>query len=942
MPDLAPLRIPLVEPLENRDFSTNSDSKILNGIIEQSTRGTLRVVKRPGYRSVFNGTVGIGQGLDNYLNNLYAISGDFLNAFGNVAPVLTATLVTSSAAFSARTEQAAIGFQSKLWVYGGLSSAGGALNDMWSSVDGITWTNVGTAAWSARSGMQVIQFNNALFLMGGRDAAGNPLGDVWTSADGSTWTLTNLGAFPGRWDFGLTASSTRIYVAGGNTGFANGSNSYYSDVWFSNDGTTWQRLVANAPWVARTNFGFFWLGTNLYVVGGLMLDQFGTATSDLWSSPDGTAWTQVSSNPFAVAASGVWPTAAFSSYGVDFPIPAPVTITGGTGGSGAAAFAFTDPADDDDDGAAWGTYDKITFSNVGSGYTGAPTVTLGTSVGVEASAYALLNGTANSGAKQVEVAVLGSTVYLLEFNASGTLVERIWSTTDGVTYVNTNTNFAAGWPVRAGASFVGFGNLFLLAGQNTGTSTTFNDVWQVIATGATTALNPNVAGGYYHFTQTSTSLTTPLLVFKSTKDLYSYNANLNSLTKLSNVANYPTTTVPGIVYLDTFFFVMDPQGRIWNSAQNNPAVWTALGEIQMQNEPNGGVAIAKYLNYIVAFGVWTTEFFYDAGNPSPGSPLSPNTSLPIQIGCANGESVLEMQGNVVWIGQTRREGQSVYMFNGYTPQKISTPFIDRILQSDTLTSITAISTEMFGHSCYVLTLHNSNITLAYSFDSGMWTIFTSDTQNNSLPATLLQADAYGTVTAIVPSHGASDGDPVVIQGATVVGYNGLFNISFVDMNTFTYQVGSALPVNPGMAIYANFSQNSYRPVASAQILDINYLQDPTSGVVYAQDNTDVTDDGGPIDLTIITDRYDGGTSEWKVLRRLTLLCDIESFNAMASYTDNDYGSYSTARFMSTNQGQRSTITPCGRFRRRAFKIRHTSPTPFRAEALELELIKGSF
>lgn len=942
MPDLPPIRLPLIEPLENRDATTTTDAKVLNGLIEQSTRGTLRVIKRPGQRLAFSGTPGIGQGVDNYLGNLYSISGDFLNAFGSTGLVLTATQVTGSAAFSTRTLQASIGYQGKLWVFGGINSAGVALNDIWSSVDGLSWTNVGTGAWSPRGGMEIINFNNTLYLMGGIDNSANLLSDVWSSVDGVNWTLLTVAAWPGRYNFGLTSSTSLLYVAGGAAGVANGDSSMYSDVYSSSDGVSWTRLVANAPWVARTNFGFFYLNNTLFVIGGLLLDQFAKATSDLWSSPDGITWTRASTNPFAMSASGVWPVAAFSSYGVDFPIPAPVTVSGGVGGTGAAAWAFVDPNDDADDDAAFGTYTQISFNNVGSGYTGAPNVTLGNSVGVEASAYAFLDGTANSGAKQLQAAALNGTVYLLEYNASGTYVQRIWSTTDGLTYTNTGTNFAAGWPVRSGQGFFAFGNLWLIAGNNTTTSTFYNDVWAVNVTGIQIPLNPNVPGLFYHFTQTSTAITTPLLVFKSTRDLFSYNSALHALTKLSNVANYPTVTVPGIVYLDTYFFVMDPQGRIWNSAQNDPSTWTALGTIAMQNEPNGGVAIAKYLNYIVAFGVWTTEFFYDNANPAPGSPLSPNTSLPVQIGCAAGESVLEMQGNVVWIGQTRREGASVFWFNGYQPAKISTPFVDRILQADPLTNIAALSVDMFGHSCYVLTLKTTNITLVYNFDSGLWTIFTSSTQNDSLPATLLQADPYGTVTAIVPGHGAQDGDPAVIQGATVMDYNGLFNITYVDPNTFTYVIQTRPPVNPGLATYANFAENAFRPVASAQIADLDYLQDPTSGAVYAQDSTDVTDNGGPIDLTIITDRYDGGTSEWKVHARLTLICDIEVYNVMASYSDTDYQSWSMSRFMSTNQGQRATVTPCGRFRRRAFKIRHTSPTVFRAEALELLLIKGSF
>lgn len=948
MPDIAPQRIPLIEPLENRDATTLTDAKAVNAILEQSTRGTLRVVKRPGLRMAFQGAVGIGQGVDNYLGVLYSISGDVLNSFGN-SSTFKAIEATASAGFSARTEAMGVGFLGKLWIMGGFSTiTGAATNDIYNSIDGVTWNQVTTSAsWSARGAAQLVVFNGTLYLLGGSAdlTTGTNFGEVWSSPDGATWTLTNAHAFPGRHNFGVCTSSSLIYVMGGAGPQAtvNGqtTNTFYSDVYSSPDGVSWTKLISTAPWVARSKFACYYLNNTIFVTGGQLNDPFNLATSDSWSSPDGGAWTRTSANPFAVAASALWPVAAFQSYGQEFPIPSLVTVTGGTGGTGATAAAFTDFDDDSDDDVFAGCYTQLWFTNVGSGYTAPPSLALGTNVGFNAFAYALLSGTANGGSKQMDIALLGSTAYLLEYNASGTAVEKLWSTTDGLTFTNTNTNFAAGWPVRTGGAFFSFGNLWFIGGT-TGGTTTNNDVWFIAIAGGTNALNPNVANGFYHFTQTSTSLTTPLLVFKSLKDLYSYNASLGTLTKLSNVANYPSTTVPGMVYLDTWFFVMDPQGRIWNSAQNDPGTWTALGFTQMQNEPNGGVAIAKYLNFVVGFGVWTTEFFYDNANPAPGSPLQPQTTLPIQVGCAAGESVIEMQNSVVWVGQTRREGQSVYMFNGYTPQKISTAFVDRIIQSDPLTNISAFSVDAFGHSLYILTLRTSNLTLAYSFESQLWTMWSTSTQNGTETVVQLASDAYGTVTANNPNHGYLDGDPVNIAGASINDYNGIFNITYVDANTYTYQIATAPAANPGSATSSGFSENCFRHVASAQIMDTDYLQDPTNGLVYSLDENDYTDNGGPIDMRVVTDRWDGGTTMWKSLRRITLVSDIELFNVMINYTDDDYQTYSTSRFMATSIGQRATITPGGRFRRRAFQIRHTQPAPFRAEALELELNPGSF
>jgi hypothetical protein len=936
-----PVRFPLIEPLTNRNQFVTNDAKVVNGVVEQSTTGILRVLKRPGQKTAFQGQPGVGQGITNYQNNLYSISGDVFSAFGGGSSILTATEITSSAGFSPRFGHFATYFNGSLWVMGGFNSSGVALNDVWSSPDGLTWTNVTTnAPWSARGQGGVIVFNGLMYIMGGGATTGtSDFGDVWSTPDGINWTELNASAWPGRRRFGLTASPSLMYVAGGAGSFYPSilyPDTYYSDVWSSPDGINWTQLVVNAPWVARANAGFFWLGTSLYLIGGLLTDPFLTANSDLWSSPDGISWTRASTNPLGAASMPAYPIAAFDSYGSDFTIPSPITVTGGSGG--ASATAFVDFDDDTGDDFESGNYCQLWFSNAGSGMTAAPTLTFGTNVGFNAGAYAFLNATSNEGAAQFRTAILGTTVYLFQYNGSGTYLTNIWTTTNGTTYQNIGS---PGWAVRNG-EFIAAGNLFMIGGVNPTVPTYYNDVWELAFSGTTVALNPNVADGFYHFNQTSPAITTPLLVFKSTGDLYDFNSATSTLSKLSNEANYPPVTVPGLVYLDGYFFVMDTQGRIWNSNLNDPTTWGALAFIAMENEPGNGVAICKYLNYVVAMGQWTTEFFYDNANLAPQSPLSPNQTLAIQIGCAAGESVVELQGSVVWIGQTKREGQGVYQFSGYTPSKISTPFVDRILQADPLTDVSAYTVDAFGHSMYILTLHTSNITLAYTFDSQVWGVWTSMTQNASQTISSLTSDPYGTITATLAGSGFLDGDPILISGATTTGYNGIYNITLVNSNTFTYQVGVALPPNMGSAQASNFAENCFRPVASAQIMDVDYVQDPTNGIIYTEDIEDVTDNGGPVNLVIVTDRFDGGSTTWKYCPRITLVSDIEAYNVVLSYSDNDYQSWSSSRIMSTNQGQRATVTPAGRFRRRAFKVRHCLPVSFRAEALELELIEGDF
>jgi hypothetical protein len=189
---------------------------------------------------------------------------------------------------------------------------------------------------------------------------------------------------------------------------------------------------------------------------------------------------------------------------------------------------------------------------------------------------------------------------------------------------------------------------------------------------------------------------------------------------------FPTssTVVPGAAYFDTYIFVMTQDGKIWNSEPNDPTNWDALNFITAEAEPDQGVALAKHLNYLIAFGQWSTEFFYDAGNTT-GSPLLPNQTFRIEFGCANGDSVVEMEQTVVWVGVGQNTGRMVLMLDGTRPVQVSDASIERILNNSTLTDVRAYSLKVAGHYFYVLNLLNDNMTLVLDVKSKQWSIWTS-------------------------------------------------------------------------------------------------------------------------------------------------------------------------------------------------------------------------
>lgn len=948
MPQETP-RLNVVEKIESRDSTMAYDSKCVNGLVEQGVTA-LHAVKRGGLAVAFQGTAGVGQGLDNYLNVLYSISGDTLNQFqaSSTVPVD----IQPNASFGARDGAALAGFLGKLWVIGGANAAG-LLGDSWTSVDGINWGPAGGNPPSARTGAKAIVLNNVLYVMGGQDAGANYLRDVWSTPDGLTWTQILVSApWGGRADFELLLYGNQIYLAAGQ---GQGTPTTYSpdpglwhDVWTSPDGIAWTAQNTSCPWIGRRRFGFYSVGSTFYVLGGIVsVNQytlFNTSVTDLWSSIDqGVTWVRVNSNAFGVAGCPMLPATIITSPGSGGMYGIPVTVTNGAGGTGAAAYAYV-VGDDDTYDYEWCSgydVDSVVFTTPGTGYTTACTFTVPSQgVAIPAIGYGFLDGSAVSGCRGGEVVFDNGLYYYFTTFINGAQANEIWTSPDGVTWTLKLSN--PGYASRSMQVIV-YGNMWIIGGSTSGT-TFYNDVWSLSSGASMFALTPTVAGEFYNFNQTATSIATPLMVFKSAHQGYTFNASLGTLTKITD-ADYPAVTVYGLVYLDTTFYVMDPQGRIWGSALNDPTTWTALNEIALQNEPNGGVGIAKVGTYLLALGQWSCEFFYDNANAGPGSPLSANTTLAFQIGCAAGRSIVEMQGSVIWIGQTVTEGAKVYIMQGYTPVIISTPYIDRILQADPLTLVESFATSHFGHSLYVLTLGTTGVTLVYDFLSQFWYTWTSSTQAASVALTALSIGPYFTSSSALVTastapaqHGLQDGNPVNVLNVPQTQYNGAYNVTVLDAFTVQYQIAA-----PGTAqtngLIQGYSVGPYLAVAGAELFDNCYVQDPVNGKVYAVVYNTGGDYGNPIDFNIVTPNWDGGIMREKYVTRASIVGDRTASNVLIRHSESDYTTWSKYRSVNM-QAAWPFISALGKINRTVFQLRHTAFVPQRFEALEIELETG--
>ncbi len=152
-----------------------------------------------------------------------------------------------------------------IYVIGGSSATG--LNDVW-KFDGTDWSQVAAGAgsrFSARDGHVSYVYNGKLWVAGGYDYAAHArVDDVWSSSDGSTWTqVTQVNVFPTRSESSGIVFDNRMWMIGG----VDAGN--YADAWYSVDGANWYNAcTAPAEFSGRHSHTALVFNNRLWVIGG--------------------------------------------------------------------------------------------------------------------------------------------------------------------------------------------------------------------------------------------------------------------------------------------------------------------------------------------------------------------------------------------------------------------------------------------------------------------------------------------------------------------------------------------------------------------------------------------------------------------------------------------------------------------------------------------------
>ena len=758
--------------------------------------------------------------------------------------------------------------------------AGGAVNQLGAGSDFNDYElRVATAEYEpvgGRSGSEALSYNGSLWVLGGFLTVQS---DVWNSTDGgATWTEKKAIAWAERSGHAACVYDGKMWVSGGNLDAGQAD-----DVYWSLDGVTWTTARASGAgsgFGVRGKHSMISFDGKMWIMGGVRNGPINL--NDVWYSTDGTIWTQATA---AAAWSG-----RYHHSTVVHDNKMWVLCGAAEGGANKKD--------------AWYSADGVTWTQATAAISASFTTRY------NAAAFSK-NGYLYVGFGSVEL-------------------QDIWRSADGVTWTlvaaaDTIWNTVSGGPSGIlhsdGALYI----FMAVAIENDGSN---RSVWRsTLNLGSETLGTITINCAVVDFDQIQSDPYNSMFL-KTEIDAWTVTNGI--LTAVTDV-DYPSETVPGVVTMDGYVFVMTPAAEIYNSDLELPASWNALNFITAEMEPDSGVAIAKHLNYVVALGQWTTEFFYDAANAT-GSPLSRLESSSMWVGCAAGRSVVNAANMLIWVAKDRTKGRWVIGLEGLQVQKLSTPAIDRIITASTLATVRSFPVMLDGHMFYVLQLIDDGLTLVLDIGEKKWAVWSTLTAAAAKSVVSITRNVE-VATITVTAHGYAEGDTVTVAGATQTDYNGDFIIHNITTNTFDITVRNS-PTTPatGTITANNYTEGRFIGVFYTHHDGENFIQDSTTGDVYTLSNAAYRDNIAPIKVMARTNDNDFGALLNKFVAYMEMHADYEDSFVYYRHSDDDFRTYS--KFRDEWLNGRVRFNRLGAMRKRSFEIAHVGNTAFRLKYLE--------
>lgn len=303
--------------------------------------------------------------------------------------------------------------------------------------------------------------------------------------------------------------------------------------------------------------------------------------------------------------------------------------------------------------------------------------------------------------------VIGALVYCGNgdfASGSGWTTGANWSIGAGVATAATATSDltrTAAFPFVAGQSYT-----------TTYTIPTFTSGTVTIKIGGTAGTARSAAGTY---TETIVAGATQDITFTGA----AYVGTLDNVVVKDQSFGLPASC-GSLTFIDSFFIVNDNgSGRFFKSAPNNGKSWNALDFATAESSPDNLRRPIQIGGNLFLMGDFTGEIWTNTG--ASAFPFQKVAGGKMNTGIYAPASALEVDNTLLWVGRDKFGFGIVYRANGFTPKRISTTPVERIIKAATDgANIRSYSYENDGHLFYVLTGGGLAVTLVYDVTTDMW------------------------------------------------------------------------------------------------------------------------------------------------------------------------------------------------------------------------------
>lgn len=175
-----------------------------------------------------------------------------------------------------------------------------------------------------------------------------------------------------------------------------------------------------------------------------------------------------------------------------------------------------------------------------------------------------------------------------------------------------------------------------------------------------------------------------------------------------------------VTFIDGYFVVNEVgTGKFYISSLYDGLVWDPLDFATAESSPDDLLRPINAVGALWLFGTKTAEIWSNTGASS--FPFERTAGGKMETGIYAANTAVATDNSVIWVGRDNYGAGVVFRAQGYTPQRISTNPIERILQAaPTPETLRAYTYQEEGHPFYVITGGGMETTLVYDLSTQLW------------------------------------------------------------------------------------------------------------------------------------------------------------------------------------------------------------------------------